>query len=520
MDDVSQRTPLSRRSHFQNLIMATHKEFSDPRAAHQLMLTRRRFFGLSAQSLGAGLGALGLQSILGNDALAGPSVFGNSGASLAGPVGPHFKPTAKRVIYMHMEGAPSQLDLFDYKPGLRARFNQDFPESIRQGQRLTTMTSGQARFPIAPSVFKFSRYENNQDGVWLSDAIPHTATLAKEMCLVRSVHTEAINHEPAITFFQTGTQQPGRASFGSWMSYGLGSSNANLPTFVVMISQGLGNMQALAARFWGSGFLSSEHQGCKLRSGGDPVLYLNNPAGVSREDRRRMLDFVGELNEKEYQRSMDPEVRARIAQSEMAFRMQMSVPELTDFSNEDEKTLEMYGKDVNKPGSFASNCLMARRLAERGVRFIQLYMRGWDQHGNLPGDLRKQTGAVDQPQAALVKDLKRRGLLDDTLVVWSGEFGRTVYSQGALTKTNYGRDHHPRCFSMWMAGGGINPGVVHGETDDFSYNIVKDPVSVHDLHATMLHCLGFDHERLSYKHQGRDMRLTDVFGKVQKPLLA
>jgi hypothetical protein len=480
----------------------------DPLAEHRLMLTRRRFFGLTAKSLGAGFGALALDSL------------GARESSEGIPLGPHFRPKAKRVIYLHMEGAPSQLDLYDYKPGLRDRFDQDFPESIRQGQRLTTMTSGQTRFPVAPSIFKFSRYENNQDGVWLSELLPHTATIAKEMCLVRSMHTDAINHEPAITFFQTGTQQPGRPCFGSWMSYGLGSANANLPTFVVMITQGPGNMQALSARFWGSGFLPSEHQGCKLHAGGDPVLYLRDPDGVSREDRRRMLDLVAEFNEQEYERSLDPEVRTRIAQAEMAYRMQMSVPELTDFSDEDAATLEMYGPEVNKPGSFAANCLLARRLSERGVRFVQLYMRGWDQHGNLPGDLAKQTKVVDQPQAALIKDLKRRGLLDETLVLWSGEFGRTVYSQGTLTEKNYGRDHHPRCFSTWMAGGGVAPGTVYGATDDFSYNITENPVSVHDLHATLLHCLGFNHERLSNRHQGRDMRLTDVFGKVVKPLLA
>jgi len=339
------------------------------------------------------------------------------------------------------------------------------------------------------------------------------------MCLIRSMHTDAINHEPALTFFNTGTQQVGRASFGSWMSYGLGNANANLPAFVVMISQGAGNMQALAARMWGSGFLPSEHQGCKLRAGDDPVLYLNNPKGVSRDDRRKLLDLSNALNEKEYQRTFDPEVRSRISQYEMAYRMQMSVPELTDISDEDDETLEMYGKDVHTQGSFASNCLRARRLAERGVRFIQLFHRGWDQHNNLPNEIKGQTSAVDRAQAALVKDLKRRGLLDDTIILWAGEFGRSVYSQGALTKTNYGRDHHPRCFSVWLAGGGIKPGIVYGKTDDHSYNIAENPVSVHDLHATMLHCLGFDHKRLGYFHQGREMRLTDVFGNVIKPIL-
>ncbi|MBO45801.1 MAG: sulfatase [Planctomycetes bacterium] len=489
----------------------------DPLQERNLLLTRRRFFDISARSIGAGLGALGLQSILSASGSASPF---NLQASEPTEPGPHFRPRAKRVIYMHMEGAPSQLDLFDYKPGLQEYFDKDLPESVRQGQRLTTMTSGQTRFPLAPSIYKFNRHENNQDGIWLSELLPHTSALSKEMCLVRSMHTDAINHEPGITFFQTGNQQPGRPSFGSWMSYGLGNANANLPAFVVLISQGIGNMQALSARFWGSGFLGGEHQGCKLRSGKDSVLYLNNPDGVSREDRREMLDLVSKLNEEEYSRNLDPEVQTRIAQGEMAYRMQMSVPELTDISKEDEATLDLYGKDVRNPGSFASNCLMARRLAERGVRFIQLYMRGWDQHNNLPKEISAQCKAVDQAQSALVLDLKRRGLLEDTLVIWAGEFGRTVYSQGTLTAKNYGRDHHPRCFSLWMAGGGIQPGIVYGKTDDFSYNITENPVSVHDLHATLLHCLGFDHKRLVYRAQGRDMRLTDVFGHVVTPLLA
>jgi hypothetical protein len=491
----------------------------DPLAERGLNLTRRRFFSLGAKTVGAGLGAMALNSLAPSSPLLGAPLLGAAADPLL-PLGPHFRPKAKRVIYMHMEGAPSQLDLYDYKPNLRARFNQDLPDSIRKGQRLTTMTSGQARFPVAPSKFKFTRYANNQDGVWLSELLPHTGSMAHEICFINSMHTEAINHEPGITFFQTGNQQPGRPAFGAWTSYGLGSANANLPTFVVMITQGSGNMQALAARFWGSGFLPSEHQGCKLRSGGDPVLYLRDPEGVDRDDRRRMLDLVGELNGREFERSGDSEVQARIAQYEMAYRMQMSVPELTDFRDEDEETLEMYGPDVRTPGSFAANCLLARRLAERGVRFIQLYMRGWDQHGNLPGELTQQTKDVDQPQAALLKDLRRRGLLDETLVLWAGEFGRTVYSQGELSTTNYGRDHHPRCFTVWAAGGGIKPGVTWGKTDDFSYNILENPVDVHDLHATLQHCLGFDHERLSFRHQGRDFRLTDVSGKVLKPLLA
>lgn len=488
-----------------------------PLEEHYLDMTRRRFFGHAGRSLGAGLGGFALASMMG--------LTGDSPAEPGGPVliqapGPHFTPKAKRVIYMHMEGAPSQLDLYDYKPGLRHRFNQDLPDSVRNGQRLTGMTSGQTRFPVAPSIFKFSRYKNAQDGAWLSELIPHTASVAHELCIINSMHTEAINHEPGITFFQTGNQQPGRPSLGAWLSYGLGSSNANLPTFVVLITQGIGNMQALSARFWGSGFLPSEHQGCRMRSAGDPVLYLKDPSGITRGDRRRMLDLVGELNEIEAARSMDPEVRARVAQYEMAYRMQMSVPELTDFSDESQETLDMYGPEVKKPGSFAANCLLARRLAERGVRFIQLYMRGWDQHNNLPNELKAQCGAVDQPQAALIKDLRRRGMLDDTLILWAGEFGRTVYSQGTLTPENYGRDHHPRCYSIWMAGGGIKPGITYGKTDEFCYNIAENAVDVHDLHATMLHCLGMDHTRLTYRYQGRDFRLTDVSGNVRKELLA
>ena len=494
---------------------------ADALEEYLLNMTRRRFFGMAASTIGAGLGSTALAGLLGRRASAdGAAQVVVPGAAAASLAGPHFAPKAKRVIYLHMEGAPSQIDLYDHKPQLEARFNEDLPDSIRNGQRITTMTSGQSRFPVAPSMFRFSRYANNQDGVMLSELVPHTGAVAKDLCFVHSMHTQAINHEPGITFFQTGTEQPGRPSFGSWLSYGLGSMNSNLPAFVVMITQGVGNMQALSARFWGSGFLPSEHQGCRLRSGRDPVLYLRDPDGVSREDRRRMLDLVGELNEEEFKESLDPEVRARIAQHEMAYRMQMSVPDLTDFSDEDPKTLEMYGPDVHKPGSFAANCLLARRLAERDVRFIQLYMRGWDQHGNLPGELGAQAKAVDQAQAALVSDLKRRGLLDDTLVLWAGEFGRTVYSQGTLARDNYGRDHHPRCFSVWAAGGGIKPGITWGKTDDYSYNIVENPVEVHDLHATLLHLLGIDHKQLVYRAQGRDYRLTDVKGELVRGIMA
>ncbi|MFK7961479.1 MAG: DUF1501 domain-containing protein [Phycisphaerales bacterium] len=490
----------------------------DPLEQHLRDMTRRRFFGQMAGTMTGGMGAMALSNLLGESAAAGN--FAASPGAGSGPGLPHHRPKAKRIIYLHMEGAPSQLDLWDHKPGLRGRFDQELPDSIRDGQRLTGMTSGQARFPVAPSIFRFGRAENAMDGVWISELMPHTAKIARELCFVHSMHTEAINHEPGITFFQTGHQQPGRPSFGSWLSYGLGSSNANLPAFVVLISQGYGNMQALSARFWGSGFLPSEHQGVQLRAGGDPVLYLKDPDGMQREDRRRMLDLVGELNEHEMKDAMDPAIHARMAQYEMAYRMQMSVPELTDISDEDPETLEMYGPQVKTPGSFASNCLMARRLAERGVRFIQLYMRGWDAHNNLPREIRLQSDAVDQPQAALVRDLKRRGLLDDTIVLWAGEFGRTVYSQGTLSETNYGRDHHPRCFTVWMAGGGIKPGITYGQTDDFGYNIVKDPVSVHDLHATILHQLGMNHEQLTHRHQGRDFRLTDVFGRVVHEILA
>jgi hypothetical protein len=473
----------------------------DPLEQHYLDLTRRRFFGRCATGAFGALGAIALSSLGAGSRVSGAA----SGERVRGV---HFRPRAKRVIYMHMEGAPSQIDLFDYKPQLRARFDEDLPDSIRQGQRLTGMTSGQDRFPVAPSLFRFSRYANNEDGIWISELMPHTGAIAGDLCFVHSMHTDAINHEPGITFFQTGSQQPGRPSFGAWTSYGLGSASANLPAFVVLISQGFGNMQALSERFWGSGFLPSEHQACKLRSSGDPVLYLNDPPGIDRTDRRAMLDLVAALNERELQRSMDPEIRARISQYEMAYRMQMSVPELVDLSGEDEQTLDMYGPEVRKPGTFASNCLLARRLAERGVRFIQLYMRGWDAHNNLPKEIRLQSAAVDQPQAALIKDLKRRGMLDDTLVIWAGEFGRTVYSQGALTQSNYGRDHHPRCFTIWMAGGGIKPGVSIGRSDDYSYNIVENPVDVHDLHATLLHLLGLDHERLTFRRAGRDFRLT------------
>lgn len=486
----------------------------DPLEHLQRNLTRRQFFGRSAGSLSAGLGVGALASMMGVDEAIdeGP----------ARRIGPHFAPKAKRVIYLHMMGAPSQLDLFDYKPRLRELAGKDLRKmpAIYQNQRITGMTSGQSNLPLVPSRFAFAKHANRTGGTWMSELLPYTGAIADKLCIVRSMHTEAINHEPGVTFLQTGSQIPGRPAIGAWLSYGLGSANEDLPAFVVMISQGYGNMQALSARLWNSGFLPSEHQGVRLRSGKNPVLFLDDPRGVSRSDRRRMLDAVAALNELEFKRSLDDEVRTRIAQAEMAYRMQMSVPELTDFSNETEETLELYGPEVRKPGSFAANCLLARRLAERDVRFIQLYQRGWDAHGNLPREIRLQAKAVDQPQAALIQDLDRRGLLDDTLVVWGGEFGRTVYCQGRYSLENYGRDHHPRCFTIWMAGGGVQPGIDYGSTDDFGYNVAENPVHVHDLHATMMHLLGFDHEKLTYRFQGRRYRLTDVAGHVVHDILA
>jgi hypothetical protein len=454
---------------------------------------------------GAGLAAL--QTLLSRDAQASGGLPGL----------PHFAPKAKRVIYLFQHGAPSQLDLFDHKPALADQRGKDLPASVRKGQRLTGMTAYQTTFPTAPSIFKFAQH--GKSGMWLSELLPHTAKVADELCLIKSVRTDAINHDPALTFFQTGFQLAGRPSMGSWVSYGLGAESQDLPAFVVMVSQGGGNAQALADRQWASGFLPSQYQGVKFRSGADPVLYLSNPDGYSPAARRRFLDDLGSLNRLNFGEYQDPEIAARIAQYEMAFRMQSSVPELADLSKESPETFEMYGPDSRKPGSYAANCILARRLAERGVRFIQLFHRGWDQHGNLPREIKGQCMQTDQPSAALIQDLKQRGMLDETLVVWSGEFGRTVYSQGTLTETNYGRDHHPRCFSIWMAGGGIKGGLTYGETDDFSYNIVENPVEVHDLHATMMHCLGVDHLRLTYKFQGRHYRLTDVHGNVLKEIL-
>lgn len=461
-------------------------------------------------------------SILGSTALAtlhSPAVVKSfAGNDASSPQIPHFAPKAKRVIYLFQSGGPSQFEMMDYKPKLQELHGTELPDSIRQGQRLTGMTSGQKSFPVVAPKFKFSQH--GSQGVWLSELLPHTSKVVDDICIVRSMHTEAINHDPAITFMQTGSQQPGRPSMGAWLSYGLGSEAEDLPAFVVMISHGTGSdaNQGLLDRLWGSGFLPSSHQGVKFRSGSEPVLYLNDPNGLDRDLRRAMLDGLAEMNELQLVRDGDPEIATRIEQYEMAFRMQASVPSLTDLTDESESTLELYGPHVRKPGSFAANCLMARRMVERGVRFVQLYHRGWDNHGNLPSNIPKQCDDIDQAQAALVTDLKQRGLLEDTLVIWGGEFGRTVYSQGSL-QDDYGRDHHGRCFSMWMAGGGIRPGVVVGETDDYGYNIVSDPIHIHDLHATLLHCLGFDHERLTYRFQGRDFRLTDVHGHVVEKLL-
>ena len=484
----------------------------NPLREAELIETRRHFFGRAA----TGIGTAALASLLNPKLFASPTPSSQTGL----PDLPHFAPKAKRVIYLFMSGAPSQLDMWDYKPKMQDWFDKDLPDSIRNGQRITTMTSGQKRFPIAPSKFKFSQH--GKHGAWVSELLPHTAGIVDDLAVVKTVHTEAINHDPAITYIQTGSQLPGRPSTGAWLSYGLGSLNQNLPAFVVLhstVNGGFGG-QALYARLWGSGFLSTKHQGVSLRSAGDPVLYLSNPYGVDGKKRRRMLDALAELNRERYETVGDPEIQARIAQYEMAYRMQTSVPELTDISDESQTTLDMYGPEVKKPGTFAANCLLARRMAERDVRFTQVFIRQWDQHGNLPKDIKRQCDIVDRPCAALVNDLKQRGMLDDTLVIWGGEFGRTIYCQGGLTKENYGRDHHPRCYTKWMAGGGVKPGIVYGETDDFSYNVIENPVHIHDLNATMLHCLGINHERLTFKHQGRDFRLTDVHGNVVKDILA
>ncbi|HEY6167909.1 MAG TPA: DUF1501 domain-containing protein [Verrucomicrobiae bacterium] len=483
----------------------------NPKTDHRLLINRRHFFGR------VGLGATALSALLSEESPAAAAPDATTHGGLPGL--PHFKAKAKRVIYLFQSGAPSQMDLFDYKPQLAERHGTDLPDSIRQGQRLTGMTATQEHFPIAPSRFGFAQH--GRGGAWLSELLPHTARVADELCFIKTMHTEAINHDPAITFFQTGAQLAGRPSIGSWLSYGLGSENRDLPAFVALLSNGTGNPndQPLYDRLWSSGFLPTTHQGIKFRAGNDPVLFLSNPAGFDAPARRRMLDDLAKLNQMQFSEFGDPEIATRIAQYELAYRMQTSVPELTDVSGEPASAFELYGPEARKPGTFAANCLLARRLAERGVRFIQLFHRGWDQHTKLPTQLPGQCRDTDQPSAALIQDLKQRGLLDETLVVWGGEFGRTVYCQGKLSQDDYGRDHHPRCFTIWLAGGGIRPGVTFGETDDYSYNIVRDPVHVHDLHATLLHCLGIDHTRLTFKFQGRHYRLTDVHGQVVKDIL-
>ncbi|MDX1907830.1 MAG: DUF1501 domain-containing protein [Bacteroidia bacterium] len=477
--------------------------------------SRREFLAKTAM----GLGSVALASLIYPSSLAGdpaPAVTDPHAAGILGQ--PHILPRARRVIYLFQSGAPSQLELFDYKPLLREMNGQNLPDSIRKGQRLTGMTSFQKAFPLAGAHYDFRQH--GQSGAWISDLMPHTARIADELCIIKSMHTEAINHDPAVTFVQTGSQQPGRPSIGSWLSYGLGTDNQDLPSFIVLVSRGREGDQPLYARLWGNGFLPSLHQGVQFRAAQDPVLYLNDPAGIDPATRRRMLDHLAELNTQQYERVFDPEISSRISQYEMAFRMQTSVPEALNLQEEPDYIYDLYGPESRTPGTFAANCIQARRLAERDVKFIQLYHQGWDQHGNLPQDIGVMARSVDQASAALVQDLKQRGMLEDTLVIWGGEFGRTNYSQGRLTKESFGRDHHPRCFSVWMAGGGVKPGISYGETDEFGYNVAKDPVHVHDFQATLLHLLGIDHEKLTFKHQGRRYRLTDVHGKVVPGILA
>ena len=474
----------------------------------QERVTRRTFLQRAAG--GIGLAALG--GLMGQPAKA---------TGMVGlPDFPNFAPKAKRIIYLFQSGAPSQMDLFDPKPQMTARRGENLPASIRQGQRLTTMTSGQSTFPVAPSMFRFDQY--GQSGAWFSELRPHMSGLADEWTMIRSLHTEAINHDPAITFMQTGSQLAGRPSIGSWMAYGLGSENADLPAYVVLTSFGSGRRddQPLYDRLWSAGFLPAKHQGVKFRNSGDPVLYLSNPSGMDRAMRRETLDDLAAINQRHHEDLGDPEIRTRIAQYEMAFRMQASVPDLTDLSKEPQSVLDAYGPDIKRPGSYAANCLLARRLAERDVRFIQLFHMGWDHHGGLPGAIRGQCRDTDQPTAALIRDLKMRGLLEDTLIVWGGEFGRTIYSQGGASATNYGRDHHPRCFTVLMAGAGVKKGLTFGATDDYCYNITENPVHVHDLNATIMHLMGVEHQKLTYRYQGRDFRLTDIHGKVVQSILS
>ena len=498
---------------------------ANPIREHELMLTRRQLFG----RMSLGLGTAALANLMGSERLLQASTR---------PEGHHFAPKAKRVIYLFMSGGPSHHDLWDYKPKLAEMFNEQLPDHVRDGQRVTGMTANQkAGFPLAPSKYKFTKHDNNDQGLWVSELLPHTATVAKDLCVVHSTFTEAINHDPAITYIQTGSQIPGRPSLGAWLSYGLGSMNEDLPGYVVMHAKTSFPEQSLFNRLWGTGFLPSDHQGILMRSQGDPVLFLSNPQGVSRTDRRAQLDALAAINEEQHKQFGDPEIISRIRQHEMAYRMQASVPELMDLSTESDKTFELYGEEARLPGSFAACCLNARRLAERGVRNIQIFHRGWDAHGNLPKEHESQCKDIDQGSAALIKDLKQRGMLDETLVVWGGEFGRTAYCQGNLSRENYGRDHHPRCFTVWMAGGGIKPGITYGRTDDYAYNITdadgnplnpqpnKDhwtpgTMHIHDLNATLLHQMGIDHRRLTYRYQGRDFRLTDIHGHVIQELLA
>jgi hypothetical protein len=469
----------------------------------------RRHF-LSKISLGVGSIALG--------SLLMPELFSGKNNEYEGNVGvPHFAPKAKRVIYLFQNGAPSQLESFDYKPKLRDMTGQEIPSSVRGNQRLTGMTANQSSFPLAGSFVDFKQYGESR--AWISDLFPYTSKIVDDICIVRSMYTEAINHDPALTFIQTGAQQGNRPSMGSWLSYGLGSENKNLPAFTVLLSRGIGNGQGVYSRLWSNGFLDSIHQGVQFSKGEDPVLFIKDPKGMDKNMRRRMLDNIAEVNRLSYETFGDPEINAKIQQYEMAYRMQTAIPEVMDVSKESDDIIKLYGPDCMIPGTFAANALLARKLSESGVRFVQLYHQGWDQHGDLPYEITKQAKDVDQASAALIIDLKQRGLLDETLVIWGGEFGRTSYSQGKLTKDNYGRDHHPRCFSIWMAGGGVKPGIVYGETDEFGYNITKDPVHVHDFQATVLHQLGLHHEKLTFKHQGRRYRLTDVSGKIVKDIL-
>lgn len=504
--------------HNHKILKSTNKDLQQV----ERQMDRRNF--LTKSSLG--IGALALSSLLNADKAWGAVKGNNMDASQADALLksynknrlglPHHLPKAKRIVYLFQSGGPSQLDMWDYKPKLKEMFGKDLPPSVRQGQRLTGMSTSQTIFPIAPSIMDFKQH--GQAGVWASELLPYTSKMVDDICFIKSMQTDAINHDPAITFLQTGNQLPGRPSIGSWLSYGLGSDNDSLPTFITLITKNMGG-QPLYSRLWGNGFLPTEHQGVQFRSGKDPVLYLSDPENYDGNDRRQMLDYLGKLNEVQYDAYGDPEINARMTQYEMAFRMQTSVPEVTDMSDEPDYIFDMYGEDSRDPGTYAANCLMARKLLEKDVKFVQLYHQGWDQHIGCPGGVRNQNKLTDQANAALIKDLKQRGMLEDTLVIWGGEFGRTVYSQGQLTKTNYGRDHHPKAFTMWMAGAGVKPGYVHGETDDFSYNVTKDPVHVHDFHATLLHLFGIDHERLIFKHQGRRFRLTDVHGHVVKGLL-